>query len=62
MENINFKQAFERLKQISDILDKEEIIDVDNLIKLQEEAKKLYLFCNSKLQELDEKIDINQIK
>lgn len=56
----NFKDSYKRLQEISDILDKEEVIDVDQLIKLQEEAKKLYTFCNAKLKELDEKLDSKQ--
>lgn len=53
-----FKKSYERLTEISNMLDKEEIIDVDELIKLQEEAKKLYTFCNTKLKGLDKKLDI----
>jgi len=51
-----FKDSFERLEEISNMLDNEEIIDVDKLIKLQDEAKKLHTFCNSKLKQLDKKI------
>lgn len=54
-----FKESYERLVIISNLLDKEEIIDVDDLIKLQDEAKKLYTFCNSKLKDLDKKLDFN---
>jgi len=56
----NFKDSYERLIEISDLLDREEIIDVDELIKLQEEAKKLYSFCNEKLMKLDKKLDNNE--
>ena len=59
MTKKNFKESYERLSEISDILDKEEVIDVDDLIKLQDESKKLYKFCNSKLKILDEKLDSN---
>lgn len=55
----NFKDSYVRLQEISDILDKEEVIDVDQLIKLQDEARKLYTFCDSKLKELDKKLDSN---
>ena len=58
----NFKESYKRLQEISEILDKEEVIDVDELIKLQEEAKKLYTFCNSKLKDLDKKLDSNEDK
>jgi len=54
-----FKSSYERLQEISNLLDNEEVIDVDELIKLQDEAKKLYTFCNSKLKDLDKKLDSN---
>lgn len=54
-----FKESYERLSEISELLDKDEVIDVDDLIKLQSEAKKLYNFCNSKLKTLDKKLDNN---
>lgn len=55
-----FKESYERLMEISNLLDKQEIIDVDELIKLQDEAKKLYTFCSGKLKKLDEKLDSNE--
>ena len=54
-----FKESYERLQKISTMLDNEEVIDVDELIKLQNEAKKLYIFCNTKLKDLDKKLDSN---
>lgn len=56
----DFKESYERLQEISEILDSQEIIDIDQLIKLQEEAKKLYTFCNKKLKDLDKKLDSNE--
>lgn len=55
-----FKNSYERLQEISNLLDNEEVIDVDELIKLQDEAKKLYTYCNSKLKDLDKKLDSNK--
>jgi hypothetical protein len=40
-----FKESFERLKEISELLDRDEVIDVDKLIEIQKEAKELYKFC-----------------
>lgn len=54
-----FKESYLRLQEISNLLDKEELIDIDELIKLQDEAKKLYTFCNTKLKDLDKKLDNN---
>jgi exonuclease VII small subunit len=45
-----FKESFERLQEISELLDKEEVIDVDTLIEVQKEAKQLYKFCSEKLE------------
>jgi exodeoxyribonuclease VII small subunit len=55
-----FKKSYERLAEISNIMDNEEVIDVDELIKYQEEAKKLYTYCNSKIKDLDKKLDSNE--
>lgn len=51
-----FKESFERLREISEILDKQDIIDVDELIKIQKEAKELYNFCSEKLEGVSEKL------
>jgi hypothetical protein len=52
----NFKTAFLRLREIQEKLETEEIIDVDELINLQKEAKELYEFCESKIKKLDDNI------
>ncbi|NDK09465.1 exodeoxyribonuclease VII small subunit [Candidatus Gracilibacteria bacterium] len=52
-----FKDSFERLKEISDLLDKDEVIDVDTLIKVQKEAKELYKFCGEKLEGVSAKLE-----
>ena len=57
VKKATFKQSYERLMEISNLLDEQEIIDVDELIKLQDEAKKLYTFCNTKLKKLDKALD-----
>ena len=50
MEKQTFEKAFNRLKEISEILENDEIIDVDKLIDYQKEAKKLSEFCNKKIK------------
>jgi len=52
----NFKTSFLRLREIQEKLEDEEIIDVDELIELQKEAKELYEFCESKIKKLDDNI------
>lgn len=56
-ETKTFKESFERLKEISEILDKDEVIDVDELMKVQKEAKELYTFCSEKLENVSEKLE-----
>ena len=38
------------MKEISEILENDEIIDVDKLIDYQKEAKKISEFCNEKIK------------
>jgi predicted RNA-binding protein with EMAP domain len=45
----DFKTAYERLQSIATYLKSDQIIDVDELMKLQEEAKLLHEFLQSKL-------------
>lgn len=52
-KKVNFKEAFERLKEIELELQKEEVIDVDRLIELQKEARELYEIADSKLKVLE---------
>lgn len=52
-ESITFKEAYERLKQIYEYLTKNEVVDVDELIKLQDEAEKLYKICKLKIEKID---------
>ena len=56
-ETKTFKESFERLKEISEILDKDEVIDVDELMKVQKEAKELYTFCSEKLENVSAKLE-----
>lgn len=59
MENLTFEKAFSRLKELSEILEKEEIIDVDKLIEYQNEAKKLQEFCRKKIKKSEEQLNNN---
>lgn len=52
---ISFKEAFERLKEIEEILEQDEIIDIDNLIELQKEAKNLHKIAENKLKSIENK-------
>jgi len=60
MEDLTFEKAFNRLKEISEILEKDEIIDVDKLIEYQNESKKLQSFCKNKIKVSEEKLLVNE--
>lgn len=47
-----FKEAYERLQEIHVLLQSDEMIDIDDLILLQEEAKKCYDICHEKLKKV----------
>lgn len=47
---ISFKDMYNRLQDIADYLKSSEIIDIDEILKLQEEAKKLYESLDSLLK------------
>lgn len=49
----NFKESFLRLKQINELLKNDVIMDVDEIIKLQNEATILYNICKNKLENID---------
>lgn len=59
MEKMTFSKAFLRLKEISDILDNEDIIDLDKLLKLQDEANALQDYCQKKLNDSEKKLNKN---
>lgn len=48
--NATFSEMYHRLQEIADRLKSSDIIDIDEILKLQEEAKKLYEVLNSLLQ------------
>lgn len=46
---MHFKEAYLRLKEIHILLHSDEIIDVEEILMLQKEAKKCYEICESVL-------------
>ncbi len=62
MKDLTFEKAFSRLNELSEILQKEEIIDVDKLIEYQNEAKELQEFCREKIKKSEEKLNNNNSK
>ena len=47
---MNFKEAYLRLQEIHQLLQSQEIIDIEELMKLQDEAKACYELCQSLLK------------
>lgn len=48
-----FEEAYKRLKEINDLLKTQDIVDIDQLIKLQLESKDLYELCQNKLKSIE---------
>jgi len=46
---MKFTQAYTRLQEIHELLQSDELIDIDDIIKLQEEAKACYDLCQEKM-------------
>ncbi len=55
-ENLNYKEASERLEQIVRYIEQESP-DVDELTKLVAEAVKLSKFCTEKLNKADKQLE-----
>lgn len=49
---MTFKEAYSRLQDIHSLLQWDEMIDIDDIIKLQEEAKACYELCQEKLKKI----------
>lgn len=56
-EELTFEKAYKRLKEIYEYLSSNEVIDIDEMLKLQEEAEKLYKFCKAKLIKINSKLE-----
>ncbi len=54
---MKFKKAYEKLQDIYNQLQSEELIDVEQIVKLQEEAEKLYNTCKDILSKQTEKVE-----
>ena len=53
---MNFTEAYQRLEEIKILLQSQEIIDIEELLKLQEEAKSCYELCESMLKKADDQL------
>lgn len=54
-KDMTFVDAYNRLKEISQLVANDDMVDVDNMEVLQEEAKMLYDFCHTRLVAFEEK-------
>ena len=53
-EQQNFTQMYYRLQEIADYLKSSQIIDIDEILALQQEAKKLYTLLDDMLKKTNE--------
>ncbi len=49
---MNFKEAYLRLQEIHEMLQSDDFMDIEQIISLQEEAKKCYELCHDKLSQV----------
>lgn len=47
---MTFKEAYRRLQEIHQLLQNTDVVDVEELVKLQKEAKECYELCQSLLK------------
>lgn len=52
---MTFKDAFLRLEEIEKLLQSNELLDIDEIVALQQEAKKLYDECTKQLKKVEAK-------
>lgn len=53
---MNFTQAYQRLQEIQQLLQSNEIIDIEQLLTLQKEAKICYELCQSMLKKAEDQL------
>jgi exonuclease VII small subunit len=56
-KEMTFKEAYLELRKIYEYLSKEEVVDIDEMIRLQKRALELYQFCKSKIKESEDIIE-----
>ena len=59
MTNLTFEQAYTRLKEIHDMLQKEEIVDIEKIVSLQKESKELYTFLDNIMKKNQDSEDMD---
>ncbi len=53
----NFEVAYTRLKEIHDLLENNEVMDVEKIIALQKESKEIYEKLNNAMKIAEDSID-----
>lgn len=56
LKNYTYREASDRLREIIASIEQQNNADIDDLIKLTEEAIELIAFCRKRLTETDEKV------
>ncbi len=51
---MTYTQAYQRLQEIYTLLESDTLIDVEEIVHLQQEAKECYDYCMSKIKKSEE--------
>lgn len=61
MSTMTFTDAYQRLRDISLLVQKQDSVDIEKLMELQKEAKELHTFCQGELKKGEElKVEENE--
>lgn len=55
-----FETSFHRLQEIKELLAWQTIVDIDQILALQDEAKSLYDYCSARIKKAEQPIEISE--
>lgn len=58
-KDITFEEAYTRLKEIHEILQWRDVVDIDKIVELQKESKELYVFLDNIMKKNQDSMDMN---
>lgn len=60
-KDITFEQAYTRLKEIHDLLQGRDVVDIDKIVELQNESKELYVFLDNIMKKNEDSADMENM-
>ncbi len=60
-KDITFEQAYTRLKEIHDLLQWRDVMDIDKIVELQKESKELYTFLDNIMKKNEDTEDMENM-